>query len=80
MTLLILDSVCAELDVIRLFTCTWPGNSYSIISAWLSKDLVTECDAQQQGWQHEQDEIVVDEGLPVIHRALLVQDERHTRQ
>ena len=44
------------------------------------EDGVTKCDAQQQGWQHEQDEVVVDEGRPVIHRAPFVQNERHARQ
>ena len=41
---------------------------------------VTKCDAQQQGRQHEQDEVVVDEGRPAVDRAPLGQDERHARQ
>ena len=48
-----------------------------ILSAGSAEGGVTKCDAQQQGWQHEQDEVVVDEGRPVVHRASLVQNERH---
>ena len=42
--------------------------------------VVTKCNAQQQGWQHKEDKVVVDEGRPVVHRAPLVQDEGHAGQ